>query len=294
MNNRISKIDKKRKDREIEMNLISKVQQKKVLLVAHRGTCGGNIPCNSAMAFKAALRGGADVVELDVEKSADGVLFVQHPGMEKIHLRMMDPISGFPARVVEQFRLSNTELKATQYSILRLEDALNMLKGKCIVNIDKFCKHPKEISELVYKLGMEDQVLVKTHYKPEYLEDVERYAPDLPIMVMTREGQSVHAELMRRRINYVGLEVLFSSEEEDAASDQFIRRLHDDGKIVWANAIVYNYLTVLAAGHNDDISMAEDPELGWGWLADKGFDLIQTDFVWQCREFLEKTGRRRV
>jgi len=68
--------------------------------------------------------------------------------------------------------------------------------------------------------------------------------------------------------------------------------MHGRGKIVWANSIVYNYKSVLSAGHTDDISMTEDEELGWGWLADRGFDLIQTDFVYQCRTFLEKTGRR--
>ena len=29
------------------MDLLKRVAEKKVLLVAHRGVCGGNIPCNS-------------------------------------------------------------------------------------------------------------------------------------------------------------------------------------------------------------------------------------------------------
>lgn len=58
------------------MDLVQKVKEKKILLVAHRGTCGGNIPCNSLPAFKAAIMAGADMVELDMERSADGVLFV--------------------------------------------------------------------------------------------------------------------------------------------------------------------------------------------------------------------------
>ncbi|MBO5440746.1 MAG: hypothetical protein J6A53_08840, partial [Clostridia bacterium] len=42
------------------------------LLVAHRGVCGANIPCNSIAAYKIALSQGADVVEIDVSKSKDG------------------------------------------------------------------------------------------------------------------------------------------------------------------------------------------------------------------------------
>ena len=37
-------------------------------LVAHRGVCGANIPCNSIAAYKIALAQGADVIEIDVSK----------------------------------------------------------------------------------------------------------------------------------------------------------------------------------------------------------------------------------
>lgn len=275
------------------MNLLSKAKEKKVLIVAHRGSCGGNIPCNSLQAFNAAILAGADIVELDVERSSDGELFIQHPGMEPVHLRMKDSIKEFPASVVEQFRLSNWDHSDTQYYIPRLEDALNLLRGKCIVNIDKFWENPKEIADLVRKLGMEDQVIIKTDCKPKHLEDVEKYAPDIPFMAIIRNGYEDHEELMRRKIRYVGAEVLFDSEDCLVCSEDFLKRMHQDGKIVWVNSIVYNYKAVLAAGHNDDISVSEDPEKGWGWLADRGFDMIQTDFVYQCRCFLEETGRRK-
>ena len=275
------------------MELLKIVAEKKVLLVAHRGVCGGNIPCNSLQAFQAALLAGADVVELDVERSTDGELFIQHPGMEKVHLRMNDPIKDFPASVVEQFRLSNWDHCRTQYSIPRLEEALELLRGKCIINIDKFWKNPKKIAELVHRLQMEDQVLIKTDCTPARLEAVEKYASDIPFMALIREGDVEHEMLMRRNFRYVGAEVLFDKEDSHLCSKAFVERMHKDSKIVWVNAIVYDYQAVLAGGHNDDISITEDPEQGWGWLADRGFDLIQTDFVFQCRKFLEDTGRRK-
>ena len=56
------------------------------LIAAHRGVCGGNIPCNTIQAFDIALRQGADIIELDVTRSSDGKMFVFHPGKESIHL----------------------------------------------------------------------------------------------------------------------------------------------------------------------------------------------------------------
>lgn len=274
------------------MDLLKCAAEKKVLLVAHRGVCGGNIPCNSLQSFQAALLAGADVVELDVERSADGELFIQHPGMEKVHLRMNDSVRDYPASVVEQFRLSNWDHCRTQYSIPRLEEALELLRGKCIVNIDKFWNNPKEIAEMVRRLHMEDQVIIKTDCTPERLGAVEKYAPDIPFMALIREGDAEHEKLMRRNLRYVGVEVCFDKEDSYLCSEAFVKQMHKDGKIVWVNALVYDYQAVLAGGHNDDISLTEDPEQGWGWLADRGFDLIQTDFLFQCRHFLEETGRR--
>ena len=91
------------------MDLLQMAKEKKVLLVAHRGVCGANIPPNSLQAFQIALNQGADVIELDVDCSADGTLFVQHPKMEKVHLRMQDRIRTYPASVVEQLYLSNAD-----------------------------------------------------------------------------------------------------------------------------------------------------------------------------------------
>ncbi|MBQ8232710.1 MAG: glycerophosphodiester phosphodiesterase family protein [Lachnospiraceae bacterium] len=275
------------------MKLFDRAKEKKILLAAHRGAAGGNIPCNSRQAFQIALNQGADIIELDVESSLDGELFIQHPGMEKVHLRLADSIKNYPASVVKEFYLSNCDLTRTDQHIMRLEDALTMLKDKCIVNIDKFWEHPEEIAALVRKLHMEDQVIIKTSNKPKYLDDVEKYAPDLPYMAIVKEEDTTYEEIRKRNIRYVGVEVVFAEETAPVAQKEYIDRMHSEGMLVWANGIVYNYKDVLAAGHNDDISLVEDPEKGWGWIADKGYDIIQTDFLLPCRQFLEQTGRRR-
>ena len=42
-----------------------------ILIVAHRGVAGGNIPCNTIASYELALKQGADMLEVDVTKSAD-------------------------------------------------------------------------------------------------------------------------------------------------------------------------------------------------------------------------------
>ena len=275
------------------MKLFEVAKEKKILVAAHRGVAGGNIPCNSLQAFQIALNQGADIIELDVESSLDGELFIQHPGMEKVHLRLGDSIKNYPASVVEEFYLSNCDLTRTDQHIVRLEEALRLLKDKCIVNIDKFWNYPEQIAALVRKLHMEDQVIIKTSNKSKYLDDVEKYASDLAYMAIVKEEDTTYEEIKKRNINYVGVEVVFEKETAPVAQKEYIDFMHKEGKLIWANAIVYNFKDVLAAGHTDDISLAEDPQKGWGWIADKGYDIIQTDFLLPCRQFLEQTEIRR-
>lgn len=264
-----------------------------VLLAAHRGSCGANVPCNSLDAFRVALNYDADIVELDVENSEDGVLFVQHPGMEKVHLRSADSIKYGNSGFISQFRLSNSDLVATENFIVRLEEALDLLKGKCIVNLDKFWGNPEKIAKLVRERGMEDQVLIKCYIKENQLNDVETYAPDLPFMPMAWTEDNGLEAFKNRKFRWVGTECLFKNDTDPIASPEYIEAMHAAGKTVWGNAIVYNYRSVIGGGHTDDISVVEDPDKGWGWLADRGFDIIQTDWLFHCDSYLKNTGRRK-
>ena len=54
-----------------------------VLVAAHRGSAGANIPCNTIPAFDIAMKYGARILEMDICRSTDGKLFVFHTGKEK-------------------------------------------------------------------------------------------------------------------------------------------------------------------------------------------------------------------
>ena len=50
----------------------------RLLIVAHRGSSAGNVPCNTMAAYKAALAQGADMIEVDANMSKDGTLYSFH------------------------------------------------------------------------------------------------------------------------------------------------------------------------------------------------------------------------
>lgn len=251
----------------------------RVLLAAHRGVAGGNIPCNTLEAYEIALRQGADIVEIDIAVTADRQLYVFHPGMERAHLKSDVQIKDMQAEEAAHLTYVNQDQTPTAYSVSGIDDVFELLKGRCIINIDKFWTAMPEITVAIRRHGLRDQVIVKTSAQEKWFKMVEEIASDLPYMPIISEIDECTDLLREMNINLVGAEVLFRTEQSPTAQPEYIEAMHRKGLLLWANAIVYNYTAVLAAGHSDDISMTKDPHLGWGWLADRGYDIIQTDWT---------------
>ena len=273
------------------MNIFETAKER-IIIVAHRGSAAGNIPCNTMAAYKAALAQGADMIEVDANMGKDGTLYSFHPRMEPAHLNTDCSIPDMTDEEISALRYVNCDRTPTQFGIARLDEIFELCKGRCYINVDKFWLYPKELCELIRRYDMADQIVVKTGPDPKMFDLMEEFFPEIAYLPVIRKDDGVHDELMRRNIRYVGAEVLFKSEDDEVGTPAYIDKLHRDGKLVWANSIIYDTRTQLVAGHNDDISAAGDPDNGWGWLADRGFDLIQTDWPLMMRMYLEETGRR--
>ena len=256
------------------------------LLVAHRGVCGANIPCNSFAAYKIALSQGADVVEIDVSKSKDGRLYVFHPGMEHVFLKSK-PLWELDSSEIEELRLLNQDSVPTSYKVPTLEEVLLLLKDKAYINVDKFWTDVEGIANVIRICGVEKQVIVKTYVDDKALEAVTKYAPDFMFMPLIWHKDTVTDMLIENGVNVIGAELLFSSESDDCSSDEYIKKMHDKGLMLWVNSIIYNEKDVISAHHTDDISLYDDPDKGWGWLIDKGFDFIQTDWLLMLKDYIK-------
>ncbi|MGI6248208.1 MAG: glycerophosphodiester phosphodiesterase family protein [Acutalibacteraceae bacterium] len=264
--------------------------EEKLLIAAHRGTAGGNIPCNSSAAFEAALVQGADILEIDITKSLDDELFVFHPGMEPFHLGSEINITKMTADEVRGLRYVNGDGVETTCGISTLDEVLETFGRRVFINLDKFFDNPKEITDCVRRHNLQDRVVVKFYPVEECFDLLEQMAPDIPCMPFLWNEDDYTDELLERDIRLIGSEVHFSDDDSEIASREYVKKMHGKDLIVWANAIVFNYKTVENAGHSDDISVTGNPDNGWGWLAGRGFDIIQTDWVLPMRTYLNEKG----
>ncbi len=264
--------------------------KEKIIVVAHRGMFGGNIPCNTIPAYNAALTAGADMIEIDVEMSRDGKLLIFHPGMESPFLGVKARLPDLTAEEISTLRYINYDNTPTQFKVNTLEEVLEEFKGRCFINVDKFWGHPEEIYKQIKRHNMTDQILVKSAIDDNVISVLKNLAPDIAYMPIVQKTHPRHRELLESGINYVGTECLFFDDDDEVCSEAFIERMHNDGILVWANSIIYNYKAQIAAGHSDDTAICGDPDGSWGWLARKGFDFIQTDWVYPMTNYLNEKG----
>ncbi len=271
-------------------NEIQAAAKSRLLITAHRGVAGGNIPCNSMASYEAALVQGADILEIDITKSRDGELFVFHPGMEPIHLRSDKMINNITAAEVRELRYCNGDGTKTTQNVSTLDEIFEHFGKRCFINLDKFWDNISEITECVRRHNMQDRVIAKSFPADECIDLLEQVAPDIPYLPFVWNEDDCTEDLLKRNIRFIGTEVHFDRDDSPVAGEEYIESMHKKNLIIWANAIVFNYKTVESAGHTDDISVTGNPDDGWGWLAGRGFDIIQTDWVLPMRMYLKENG----
>lgn len=151
-----------------------------VLVAAHRAGHNG-YPENSLSAFKHAIDIGVDIIETDVKVTKDSVVVLMHDGKIDRTTNGTGNPENYTLAELKQFRLKMPDGKLTDETIATFEDALNLIKGKVMVDIDIKTSHLKPIADVVRKTGTEKQVF---YFDNDYdaLKEVLSYQPDAMLM----------------------------------------------------------------------------------------------------------------
>ena len=141
-----------------------------IMISAHRGYWK-DYPENTLPAIQAAIDLGADMVEFDITKSDDDILYLLHDyGLDRLTTGHGIVRKGEGA-TFEYYRswneLENLKLKeisgeVSEYRMATLREALLKCKNKALVSIDKAENVIPQMFYLVKELGMVNQVTFKT------------------------------------------------------------------------------------------------------------------------------------
>ena len=267
---------------QINTPLSQKLAQKKCLIAAHRGSWGGNITQNTVGAYKVALQMGADIVETDVNATTDGVLYSFHDGNEQRVFGVEKSIRQMDSKEVESYHPINTCNELTAARINRLTEVLDFLSHGELLNIDRAWNIIPQLLEVLDRYpNAKYQVVIKAPLKAKAAyEYLNAHPVKYMFMPICYSFEDVEAALSSPDLNVVGCEIIAFDEQMELFSDESIQRIHDRNLFVWVNAVTLGDVGVrpLYAKLDDDVSVLEDPSLGWGKLFEKKIDVMQTDW----------------
>ncbi|GLC83316.1 glycerophosphodiester phosphodiesterase family protein [Lacrimispora brassicae] len=253
------------------------VKKNKILIAAHRGTCGGNVVQNTCMSYKNALLHGADMIEVDVSMTTDGVFYAFHNGEEPLELGIDRDIRTMTSEEVDQLYTLNSVRHVCRQKLEHLEEVLESFRGKCLINIDRSWFYWKEIIALLDGMDMKDQILLKSGVEEDLLKELEESGTGImymPIMKRLEEWDTIK----KYNINVAAAELIFTDLESEFLSPGFMEQLKEAGIVPWVNAITLDDDTILSGLLDDNNAIKTGYEETWGKLMDFGFEIIQTDW----------------
>ncbi|MDR3180659.1 MAG: glycerophosphodiester phosphodiesterase family protein [Prevotellaceae bacterium] len=264
-------------------------QSSKVQVAAHRGDWR-NYADNAIEGIESCIKMGVDIVEIDVAKTKDGHLVLMHDRKVDRTTGGKGLVSDFTLEEIQALRLRNGLGRVAGFQIPTFEEAMQVAKGKIIVNIDKGDEYFDEVYRVLKKTGTVGQAIIKSE-KP-YAQLYQRYGAILdsmtfmPVVFLKKETtiDSISAVIGKA---YPAYEVVFAGERRELL--QYIKtQLQNTSSVIWINSLWDS----LCAGHSDDRALT-DPDGTWGYLIDTlGARILQTDRPALLLEYLNKRGLR--
>ena len=277
--------------------LNAKFAEKQVLICAHRGSWRGNVIQNTTIAYRAALMLGADIVETDTTASRDNVVFSLHDGVEGVLFGTPRNGTKLTAAQIEAFHPLNALGEPSTHSVQRLSAVCEFLCHGELINVDRAWRAKDLVLPLLDQYPhMRRQAIVKAPVDCKALyEQISEHPVKYMFMPICCNMKEVETALSYKEINTVGVELIANTPQDELYQDEAIRFIHDRGLFCWVNSLTltdYYPESALYGDLDDDISIWEGPERGWGRLIDKGIDVIQTDWPGLVRDFRKEKLNR--
>lgn len=160
--------------------------QHRFVVIAHRGD-HEQAHENTLTAFRHAIQAGADYVEIDVRKTADGQYVLMH---DRTVDRMTTGHGPVNELTLEQIRgLKVRDLRRPQIpaeTVPTFSEALAACKGRINIYLDFKAGDRATIAKMIRDAGMGRQVLVYDDVSAA--EEWHRVGPELPLIVSAPDG----------------------------------------------------------------------------------------------------------
>ena len=245
-----------------------------VIVVAHRADWR-NFPENSLEAIQSAIEMGVDMLEIDVQRTKDGVLILMHDH----NLDRTTTGSGNIAETnwedIAKLNLKDHQGNVTTYKVPKLEDALLACKDRIMINLDKADRYFDEVFAMLERTGTTNLIVMKggqpaNEVKEKFGKYLEKviYMPVVNIDKPESE-QAIYDFL--NDLKPLAFELCWNNPESQVPAK--MEKALKGRSLIWYNTL-WDWL---CAGHNDDKAV-DNPDGTWGYMIDTlGARILQTD-----------------
>lgn len=247
-----------------------------VMIGAHRGQWR-DFPENSIPAVQQAAEDGAEIIEIDLKRTSDGHLVLMHDETVERTTDGSGRVDEMTLAQVKDLNLregqGNGPAPVTGLKVPTFEEALESVRGENVLfNLDKGWPYRDQLVDELRSAGMADHALFKGAPDAQEANAFMAENPEMQYMHIINDDQvddfAQFTEHMPEAI-----EIAFDTAEDRQADPEYWQTI-DRKTDLWANSMWNS----VSGGYTDEASL-RDPDLGWQYFADHGFDAIQTDDI---------------
>lgn len=281
------------KDWERTRKWLADMDDREIKIASHRGKFSSSVIENTSLAFLTAIGEGADIVEMDLDLTRDGILTGHHDRTMKRLFSHEGKIADYTWEEIRQMPLYNYLGEVNVTGLETFEEILCNLKGKTVMALDKCWDHWDAVYEELVKADMVGQAIFKF---PVWNQQAAEWASDhgdCMFIPMVKDAEYLKdVEILRRKMPIVAVETVPQSPEDSLFAEDTFAWIKEHHMKVWCNSLSLARRLVYGAGYDDLKSLAWGGAAGWGVLAQKGVDIIQTDWPAEADTFLKAIHRR--
>ncbi|MDO5615084.1 MAG: glycerophosphodiester phosphodiesterase family protein [Cruoricaptor ignavus] len=269
-----------------------------VFVAAHRGDWL-YAPENSIKSLEHSIFFGADIMETDVRLTKDQKLVIMHDYDVDRTTTGKGKVADLTLAEIKKLTLVDGSGIKTNLAVPTLDEYTKLAKDKIYLYLDKagydLPEHPKgflikKILEVIKKNGTLEQTIFVLDFpyseaKSIFGEDLEKviYCPVIEDDIPNLEAYV--AEYIEK-LNPVAFQFRIKSESDK--SYQLLETINRSKSKAFVAATWRHH----TADHDDIKSIFERPSSGWGWLIDKGFRIIETNYPKDLIQYLKSENRR--
>lgn len=268
-------------------NRLYDMENQDVIIVSHRGRFSSSVIENTSLALCLALQEGADMVELDLDRTRDGVLVGHHD--RTLHRLFHDggSIGDYSLEELRRMPLYNYVGEICEETIETFEEILQVMQGRTCLVLDKCWDYWDEVYRQLTKAQMREQAVFKFYIQDNKAYEWAMAHSDCTYVPMVREMKYLEKVLsLKEKVPVPALEILPQKETDLIYQKETLAWLKDRQIKVWCNSLSLAKRLVYGAGNDDLKSLRQGGRFGWGRLVEQGVDIIQTDWPYELKQYL--------